>query len=264
MRIGIITGASSGMGREFVKRAVLDSPPCDELWLIARRKERLAVFPNLYKKQKFRLLSLDLSREEDLKVLAEKLDSLDEKDHVALFIHSAGFGLVGDIRDMSPEKQGEMVDLNCRSVAELTAMVLPHMEEGAGGRMIYMASAAAFLPQPGFALYAASKAFVLSYVRSLRAENRGRGLRITAVCPGSVKTEFLDKALEGRSLPFYKKMVMADPVKVVAKAWKDNKKNRELSVYGIPIKATRLAAGIIPHAVFLRLMGSGKKKGPDR
>ena len=263
MRIGIITGASSGMGREFVKRAVLAAPPCDELWLIARRKERLAVFPNRYKKQKFRLLSLDLSREEDLKVLAGKLAGLGQEDRISLFVHSAGFGLVGDIREMSPQKQGEMVDLNCRSVAELTAMILPHMEE-AGGRMIYLASAAAFLPQPGFALYAASKAFVLSYVRSLRAENRGRGLRITAVCPGSVKTEFLEKALEGRSLPIYKKMVMADPVKVVAKAWKDNEKNRELSVYGIPIKATRLAAKIIPHALFLRLMGTGKKKGPDR
>lgn len=91
------------------------------------------------------------------------------------------------------EEQAEMVDVNCRSVVEVSSLVLPYMKYR--GRMIYMASAAAFLPQPGFAVYAASKAFVLSYVRALRAESREKQLRVTAVCPGAVKTEFFNRAL---------------------------------------------------------------------
>ena len=110
------------------------------------------------------------------------------------------------------EEQAEMVDVNCRSVVEVSSLVLPYMKYR--GRMIYMASAAAFLPQPGFAVYAASKAFVLSYVRALRAESREKQLRVTAVCPGAVKTEFFNRALTKKHLPAYKKLVMADPKKV--------------------------------------------------
>ena len=121
--------------------------------------------------------------------------------------------------------------------------------------MYYMASAAAFLPQPGFAVYAASKAFVLSYVRALRAENRERQLRVTAVCPGAVKTEFFNRALTKKHLPAYKKLVMADPKKVIKKAWKDNEQNKEISVYGKAIKLTHLVTKILPHSLFLQFIG---------
>lgn len=110
------------------------------------------------------------------------------------------------------EEQAEMVDVNCRSVVEVSSLVLPYMKYR--GRMIYMASAAAFLPQPGFAVYAASKAFVLSYVRALRAESRE-----TASCDGSMsgsgKNRIFNRALTKKHLPAYKKLVMADPKKVV-------------------------------------------------
>ena len=121
--------------------------------------------------------------------------------------------------------------------------------------MIYLASASAFLPQPGFAVYAASKAFTLSYVRALRAECRQRKLKITAVCPGAVKTEFFNRALEKKHLPAYKKIVMANPEKVVKKAWEDNKKGKEVSVYGKAIQLTHLAAKLLPHRFFLQFMG---------
>ena len=113
-----------------------------------------------------------------------------------------------------------------------------------------MASAAAFLPQPGFAVYAASKAFVLSYVRALRAESREKQLRVTAV-----KTEFFNRALTKKHLPAYKKLVMADPKKVVKKAWKDNEKNKEVSVYGTVMKLTHLVTKLLPHSLFLQFIG---------
>ena len=151
------------------------------------------------------------------------------------------------------EEQAEMVDVNCRSVVEVSSLVLPYMKYR--GRMIYMASAAAFLPQPGFAVYAASKAFVLSYVRALRAESREKQLRVTAVCPGAVKTEFFNRALTKKHLPAYKKLVMADPKKVVKKAWQDNEKNKEVSVYGTVMKLTHRVTKLLPHSLFLQFIG---------
>ena len=180
MNIGIITGASSGMGKEFVKLTMQNHLELDEIWVIARRKERLEAWSDLYKEQKFRILPLDLQKKEDMDYLGKTLEEV--QPHIELFIHCAGFGIMGRIQEISMEEQAEMVDVNCRSVVEVSSLVLPYMKYR--GRMIYMASAAAFLPQPGFAVYAASKAFVLSYVRALRAESREKQLRVTAVCPG--------------------------------------------------------------------------------
>lgn len=251
MNIGIITGASSGMGKEFVKLTMQNHLDLDEIWVIARRKERLEAWPNLYKEQKFRILPLDLQKKEDMDCLKQALE--EEQPQIALFIQCAGFGIMGRIQDISMEEQAEMVDVNCRSVVEVSSIVLPYMK--GRGRMIYMASAAAFIPQPGFAVYAASKAFVLSYVRALRAENRERQLRVTAVCPGAVKTEFFNRALAKKHLPAYKKLVMADPKKVVKKAWQDNEKNKEVSVYGGAIKMTHVATKLLPHSFFLQFIG---------
>lgn len=250
MKIGVITGASSGMGKEFVKLTMEEQLGFDEIWVIARRRERLEAWPRYYKEQKFRIFAFDLRDVRAIEELRETVEA--ERPEVELFIHCAGFGIMGNIRDLTMEEQAEMVDVNCRVVTQLTSIFLPHMRSH--GRMLYLASAAAFLPQPGFAVYAASKAFVLSYVRALRAENAPQHLKITAVCPGTVKTEFFNRALEREHLPAYKKLVMADPKKVVRKAWNDNLIGREVSVYGHIMKLTRLAAKVVPHRIFMVLM----------
>lgn len=250
MSIAVITGASSGMGKEFVRLTMEDNIKYDEIWVIARRKERLEYWGRLYKEQRFRVLALDLGRKQDLLFLEEELKN--SKPEISLFIHCAGFGIMGKINEISRIEQAEMVDVNCRSVVELTCLVLPYMEPGA--RMIYLASAAAFLPQPDFAVYAASKAFVLSFVRALSAELRQQRVKVTAVCPGAVRTEFFNRAAGSRHLPVYKKLVMADPEKVVRKAWKDSLKGRPISVYGKAMKLFRAAARVLPHSLFLRFL----------
>lgn len=255
MRIGIITGASSGMGKEFVKLTMNEQMRLDEIWVIARRKDRLEAWRKHYTEQTFRVFPLDLQKKEDLAYLRNTLREI--RPEIALLIHCAGFGIMGRIDEIPAEEQTEMVDVNCRSVVELTTMVLPYMEEG--GRMLYVASAAAFLPQPGFAVYSATKAFVLSFVRSLRVELRKKDYRITVVCPGAVKTEFFNRAAEKKHLPAYKKMVMADPKKVVKKAWKDNLAGKEISVYGKPMKLFHTASKVVPHRWILHFMGRRKK-----
>lgn len=249
--IAIVTGASSGMGSEMVKRMIAEKAEVEEIWVLGRRKDRLAGLQARYPGTRFRIIPIDLNSGVEKESFRRLLDR--EKPEVRIFVHAAGFGIMGRIHEIPVAEAEEMVDTNIQSCVSLTGYILPFMAEG--GQMIYFASSAAFLPQPGFALYAASKAFVLSYVRALRAESRGRGLKITAVCPGAVKTEFFNRAAAGHKLPDYKKMVMADPSAVVKKAWKDNLKNREISVYGLPMKLFWIITKIIPHACFLRFLG---------
>ena len=249
--IAIVTGASSGMGREMVKHMITTKVNVDEIWILGRREERLLSIQNRFPGIRFRLIPIDLTVREERESFGRLLEQ--ETPKIRIFVHAAGFGIMGRIDEIPVEEMEEMVDTNISSCVSLTSHILPYMAEG--GQMIYFASSAAFLPQPGFAVYAASKAFVLSYVRALRAECRHRNLRITAVCPGAVNTEFFNRAAAGHPIPAYKKMVMADADAVVRKAWKDNIKNREISVYSLPMKLFRIATKIIPHTCFLRVMG---------
>ena len=178
MNIGIITGASSGMGKEFVKLTMQNHLELDEIWVIARRKERLEAWSDLYKEQKFRILPLDLQKKEDMDYLGKTLEEV--QPHIELFIHCAGFGIMGRIQAISMEEQAEMVDVNCRSVVEVSSLVLPYMKYR--GRTIYMASAAAFLLV--WALRLCGKVNIcLSYVRALRRKQR-KQLRVTGSMSG--------------------------------------------------------------------------------
>ena len=117
-----------------------------------------------------------------------------------------------------------------------------------------LASSAAFVPQPKFAVYAASKSFVLSFSRALRYELKSSGIGVTAVCPGPVKTEFFDIAEEDSQVALYKKLVMADPVKVVDKAMEDMKMGCSKSVYGVVMQLFDVLTKLIPHDIILAIM----------
>lgn len=152
-----------------------------------------------------------------------------------------------------------MVRLNCEALCAVTHMVLPYMSKNS--RIIQYASSASFLPQPGFAIYAATKSFVLSYSLALGEELKGRGICVTAVCPGPVKTEFFDIAETTGRIPLYKRLTMADPVKVVKLAIRDSLMGKPVSVYGFLMKSFRLLCKIVPHGVILKIMSriSGKQ-----
>ncbi|MDD6571907.1 MAG: SDR family NAD(P)-dependent oxidoreductase [Thermoflexaceae bacterium] len=249
MNIAIVTGASSGMGREFVKQISEKYHKLDEIWVIARRKDKLQKLA-LECFVTLRILDMDLCKEEDLKRLKETLCRA--KPNVRILVNSAGFGWLSDFTDADSEKWNSMIDLNCKALTNMTHLVLPYMKKGA--RILNMASSAAFVPQPGFAVYAAGKSYVLSFSRALNAELRMRNITVTAICPGPVKTEFFAVADPFCHTPFYKKLVMADADRVVKKALCDAGKGREMSVYGIGMKGFHLLAKMIPHEVFIRFM----------
>lgn len=249
MKIAVVTGASSGLGREMVLQIGDRYGKIEEIWVIARRESRLRELQDRVPVP-LRILPLDLTDREDLKVLEGRLEEL--RPEVKILVNASGYGKIGPVGEVSLEEETGMVALNCQALCAVTHLVLPYMESN--GRIIQFASAAAFLPQPGFGVYAATKAFVLSYSRALNEELRHRGICVTAVCPGPVKTEFFDIAEMTGQMPFYKRLAMADAGKVAAAAMRDSAMGKTVSVYGPVMKFFFLLTKVIPHSLLLRAM----------
>lgn len=247
MKIAIITGASSGFGREFVRQIDSLYKDLDEIWVIARRVERLYELQSRTM-TKLRILGGDLLADEIYEELADMLNT--EKPNIRMLVNAAGFGKTGTVEEIEEKTQLEMIDTNCRALTRMTVLSLPYLDKGS--RVVNIASAAAFCPQPSFAVYAATKSYVLSFSRALRAELEERGIYVTAVCPGPAKTEFFDIA--GMSANILKKMAMAKPEKVVKQALVDAKNKKEISVYGGTMKAARVLTKIIPHKIVVQIM----------
>ena len=248
-KIAVVTGASSGMGREAAVQLADQFGWLDEIWLIARREERLL---RLRKELPCpsRIFELDLTKQTALSALSSALE--EEQPRIVFLVNAAGYGKIGRVGEVSLSEEMGMPDLNCAALTGVTHLALPYM--GANSRILQFASSAAFLPQPGFAVYAATKAFVLSYSRALGEEVKKRGIYVTAVCPGPVKTEFFDIAQTTGSIPLYKVLAMADPKKVVRLAIRDSVMKKSVSVYGPLMKLFRLASKALPHSFLLSLM----------
>lgn len=246
MKIAVITGASSGLGREFARQIPKCYKNLDELWLIARNTERLeSVKQSLLEKEGIycRIYNKDLGNDAIYEQLQQDMESL--KPDIRMLVNAAGFGKTGTISETDTTVLTSMVDINCRALTRLTSLCLPYCLPGS--RIVNLASAAAFAPQPGFAVYAATKSYVLSYSRALARELKERHVFVTAVCPGPVDTPFFQTA--GNPSNAAKEKVMVMPEQVVRKALLDVRKRKSLSIYGLPMKGAKLAAKLAPDSV---------------
>ncbi len=243
--IAIITGASSGMGREMALQLARLSKIKLEFWLIARRQNRIEELSENISKlgHKAVCLEADLLYDDVFSELESRLNS--GKCRVLYLVNASGFGKIGSVEELSMEVQTDMLELNVVALMKVCRLVIPYMVKD-HGKIINFASAAAFVPQPEFAVYAASKSFVLSFSRALNEELSEKGITVTAVCPGPVKTEFFDIAEEKKEVKLYKKMFMANPRRVVKKAIKDSLLGKDISVYGISIKFLHIFSRILP------------------
>lgn len=245
-RISIVTGASSGMGTCFAKQLAMESAcfteksllllsgatksgireaeklrqqASDEIWIIARRQERLlevakeidiqaekfnsesravrsGLCNNLY--PEIKVFAVDLCGRDGAIKVNELLknEELNDKDlRINVLVNNAGFGTYGEFAKTDTVREMDMVDIDCTSLTGLTGFALPYMERGS--RIINTASLASFLPLGNFAVYGACKAFVLSLTVALAAELKDKGIKVTALCPGPVSTEFADVASKG-------------------------------------------------------------------
>ncbi len=245
MKIAVITGASSGMGREFVRQLDRDEV-FDELWLIARRRERLEELQSEVR-AKVRPIALDLTDPASFDTYRALLE--EHKPDIAVLVNAGGFGKFKAFADLTLEEQTNMVDLNVKALMSMTYLSLPYLHEGS--RVYQMGSMSSFQPVPYINVYAATKAFVLSFSRSLNVEWRGRGIRVMAVCPFWVKTEFFDRARTDDTISYYSHYYEAD--EVVTRALKDMKRGRDVSVCGAAARRQMRLVKLLPHRLVMKI-----------
>lgn len=251
MVIAVVTGASSGIGREFVRQISEKYKTIDEIWVIARRTERLEVLKNEIDNVVIRAITCDITDSTQLTHYRNLLDK--HKPSIRLLVNAAGYGMIGRFAELSEKDNIGMCDLNCTALTRMISISLPYMSVN-HANIINMASSAAFAPQPSFAVYAATKSYVLSLSTALNKELRGKGITVTAVCPGPVDTEFFDIAETHNSVKLYKKMFKTNASKVVSLALRDAYHASHISVYGVSMKAFRIISKILPHNFIIKFI----------
>ena len=245
MKISIVTGASSGMGRDFVK--VIDRiEDCEEIWVIARRKDRLEELTSECRKV-IRAIELDLSLNESIEKYGAMLE--EAKPQVVAMVNAAGFGKFGKFDEIPLSEQMNMIDLNCKALMAVTYLTLPYMS--AGARVYQLGSLSSFQPVPYIATYGATKAFVLSFTRALNRELIGRGIKLIAVCPGWVKTDFFDRAVKDDTITYYNRFFTSD--EVVNRAIYDMNRGKDVSVCGASVRAQVLLTKLLPHKLVMKI-----------
>ena len=258
MKIAIVTGASSGMGREFV-RQLSAWVQVDEIWAIARRADALEEL----KKETavpVRPVSLDLLKEESFEALQAMLEA--EKPVISLLVNAAGFGKFGAYHKVSVADDCRMIDLNCKALVVMTRLCIPYM--GAGSHILQLDSLSAFQPVPYITTYGATKAFVLSYTRAMIRELKGSGIRMMAMNPGWVKTEFFDHAMQTNTGEVQYFNILYEAKDVVATGLRDLYKTRkDYSVHGLPIRNQVRLVKLVPHSIVMNIWLNQQKKAKN-
>ena len=255
MNIAIVTGASSGMGREFVLQ-LKNYVQVDEIWAIARRKEALESL-NAEVDIPVRPVCLDLSREDSFDALDALLAA--EKPNIRLLVNAAGFGKFGAYHKVSITEECRMIDLNCKALVAVTRLCLPYMKSGS--HILQLDSLSAFQPVPYITTYGATKAFVLSYSRAMNRELKKDGIRMMSMNPGWVKTEFFDHAMPTNSgeVQYFDRLYEAKDV--VATGLKDLYRTRkDYSVHGLPVQTQVRLVKLVPHSIVMNIWQNQQKK----
>lgn len=242
MKTAIITGASSGLGREFVRQVADVFPEVESYWLIARRADRLAELAETLPGKTVACLPLDLCDAMGFMALQEKLTA--EQPEVVLLVNNAGCGYLGRIGEMDTASQTRMVDLNVRALTAVTNMTVPYM--ASGGCILNVSSIASFCPNPRMTVYSSTKAYVSSFTVGMAEELRSKGITATAVCPGPMKTEFLDiGGITGNSRMFAA-LPYCDQVRVAGGALRAARAGRTIYTPKLFYKFYRALAKVTP------------------
>lgn len=254
MKIAIVTGASSGMGREFVGQLHAYIQP-DEIWAIARRKSALEEL-SAETPIPVRPIVLDLGKHESFQEFSALLEA--EKPEVELLVNAAGFGKFGDFQGIPLEDDLGMIDLNCKALVAMTRLCLPYMHRGS--HILQLDSLSAFQPVPYITTYGATKAFVLSYTRACNAELKPQGIRMMAMNPAWVKTEFFNHAFQTNNRVQYFNFVQ-EAKDVVAQGLKDLYRSRkDVSIPGLGVKLQVLGVKLLPHKLVMKTWMNQQKK----
>ena len=258
MKIAIVTGASSGMGREYV-RQLSEYVQVDEIWAVARRREALEAL-KAETTVPVRPVVLDLLEMESFDKIRAMLE--ETRPEIALLVNAAGFGKFGAYHKTSIEDDCRMIDLNCKALLVMTRLCIPYMKPGS--HILELDSLSAFQPVPYITTYGATKAFVLSYSRAMNRELKGKGIRVMAMNPGWVKTEFFRHAFQtndGEVQYFDRLYEAADVVKTgLHDLYKTRK---DCSIHGLPVKLQVFLVKLVPHRFVMDIWLNQQKKAKN-
>lgn len=256
MSWAVVTGASGGIGLEMV-RELAEREPQIHFLLIARREEELKSVVAELKEKKVRAeyMVLDLTQADATKKIEDRIRTSGYA--VRHLINNAGFGWWGRFDHQPLKNVEEMIMLNVMALTVLTRRLIPLMETS--GRIVNIASSAGFVPMAGFAVYAATKAFVLNFSLALDAELRKeREITVSAICPGPVETNFFERAKMGESTP--SSYWRENPQMTAKRALRGSARGRALVTTGMAAWGIRFVSWLMPRRMLARASGSGLMK----
>src|SRR5436190_18544821 len=249
MKTTLITGASSGIGEAFARKLAAEG---HNVLLVARSEDKLIALCNelgLNHNVRAEYFVADLSQPESPARLLE--ETRERNLEIDLLINNAGFGSMGEFGELDLARELNMIDLNVRSLVELTHLFLQPMRERRRGSIINVASTAGFQPVPFMATYAATKAFVLSFSEALWEENRPFGIKVMALCPGVTETGFFEASRMKRPPA----RAAQTPKEVVDTALRALKRSKSSVISGWTNRFMTESERVLPRSFVLRTMG---------
>jgi len=254
--VTVITGASAGIGRELAR---VFAGAGHEVLLVARREPQLAALADEITNAGHptpHVVAVDLTRGDGTALLGHEVAARGLEP--AYVVNNAGFGLFGPAIDLERAEQLAMIDLNIRTLTDLSLRWGDSLVRHKGG-ILNVASIAAFLPGPGMAVYYATKAYVLSFSEALHHEFARDGVRVTALCPGPVRTEFQARA--GIGAEQFSRWLARTPEQVAREGFDGLMRGRRVVVPGFANRIVTLLPRLLSRGAVLRLMGRRFERG---
>lgn len=250
--VALVTGASSGIGREIARVAAADG---HDVVLVARSEDALTALAgelDAAHGDRTRVVPADLSLREGVSRVVEAVERSELA--VDVLVNAAGYGLYGDFLETEIDAELGMIDLNVGAVTALTKAFARRMADRGGGRILNIASTAAFQPGPRMSVYYATKAYVLSFSAALAVELEGTGVTVTCLAPGPTESGFQDTARAESSKVFADALTM-DAATVARKGWDAMRAGRTVYVPGAWNRIGATAAGFVPRRAAAKIVG---------
>jgi short-subunit dehydrogenase len=257
--LALVTGASSGIGAALARELAQHG---HDLVLSARRVEPMRALATDLQAvgATCTVIAADLSKPGGAAALAAELGSLGLAPEV--LINSAGLGAGGAFHESDSDRVSEMVYVNVVALTELTRALLPEMVRRGRGRVMFVASTAAFVPGPSMAVYCATKAYVLSLGEAISYELRGTGVTVTTLCPGPTRTGFTDVANTGKSVLFVGPLASVMSSAAVARhGYRALAAGKRVHIVGFVNKMVAASGRFSPHAISLPVTSAILKPG---
>ncbi len=255
--VTLVTGASAGIGAALAR---VFAAKGHEVALLARRALQLTTLADSIESaghKRPHILAIDLARADASTRIDDEMRGRDlEPQYV---VNNAGFGLLGLAAELDRGEQLAMIDLNARVLTDLSLRFVDSLARQRGG-ILNVASVASFLPGPGMAVYHATKAYVLSFSEALHHELAPQGIRVTALCPGPVVTEFQARA--GIPASYFPRFLARSAERVARDGYNGLMRGQRVVVPGTENKIATLLPRLLPRALVLKFLGGGMREPP--